>query len=350
MEFSNQSNEISKVESSLFQTIENIEAERLIQKKRHKKAFNIMMTTTFCISLYCINRFIIPSLIELIYMVFNTDFSVQWFGHSLFVLFGLVILIFFPMFISYTLMKIFEKKYHDKYKEIFVQKVVADLGNFDYSPQSDLTEEYLKQLGIFPSSFCTLHSEDRLSGVYNDYEFIIREIHLNYSSDKHHDVFGGILVATRLDRSVQSKILIAPKWRVNYGSEMQRRYHIEVRAGFNGLFKTVGLGSVKDTSSKALYSNNKFAVHSSEPERARKLITREFFEEYSKNFDFGLYVEDDVCIFPIPWRDTLIDPNQTSFDVSSLHEPDYYKDADKIRKQVIEILEVVDSYKKLLRL
>lgn len=349
MELSNQSNEISNVKSSLFQTIEKIEAERLIQKKRHKKAFNILMTTTFFICLYLINEFSIPSLIELIYMVLNTDFSVQWLGHSLFVFCSLWFFL-GPMCFTYLLMTIFEGKYHGKYKEIFVQKVVADLGNFDYSPQSDLTEEYLEQLGIFPSSFCTLRSEDRLSGVYNDYEFIIRELHLKYSSDEHHNVFGGILVATRLDRSVQSKILIAPKWRVHYGSEMQRRHNIEVRTAFNGLFKTVGIGGVKDASSKALYSNNKFAVHSSEPERARKLITGEFFEEYSKNFDYGLYVEDDVCIFAIPWRDTLIDPNKTSFDVSSLHKPDYYKDADKIRKQVLEILEVVDSYKKLLRL
>ena len=62
---------------------------------------------------------------------------------------------------------------------------------------------------------------------------------------------------------------------------------------------------MKDASSKALYSNNKFAVHSSEPERARKLITGEFFEEYSKTLILA-YMSRMMCAFLQFLEDTFL--------------------------------------------
>ena len=80
---------------------------------------------------------------------------------------------------------------------------MADLGNFDYSPQSDLTGRIFQSNWVYFLVLSALFVRKTvLVESIIDYEFIIRELHLKYSSDEHHNVFGGILVATRLDRSV----------------------------------------------------------------------------------------------------------------------------------------------------
>lgn len=243
------------------------------------------------------------------------------------------------------------------------------IGEIEYSPISDLSREYVQQIGLFPD-FDGFSSEDFLSGNFMNFDFRLHEIYLTQTVESNYvdkdgnsrttrksvPIFRGFLAILKLRRRIPTKILITNAG--GYGSffktsirliqEFSESNFENPLGRLRGLLEEQSLNSqncaeMQEVELEIPYFENNFTVYSFDPIETKKLLTYEFMESYANNFLYGLQIEEDVCVFPIP-------SDKSFFEMADLHEPDYVNDIILIRRQFANVIQSVEHLRNTLDL
>ncbi len=112
---------------------------------------------------------------------------------------------------------VFNKKFKLKYKNTLILKAFHYFDpNIIYQPEGFITEDIFRKSLIFQhTNFNRYGGEDLINGVYNDTEFFVSEVKVQYKSggknSSTHTIFDGIFLDAYMDKSIDGYLVLSYK-------------------------------------------------------------------------------------------------------------------------------------------